>query len=217
MLKYNQTGPQLAHSSLGRNEWVYRITKIIANYLLSPFFRVVVSGLENLPAETAFILLPKHQRWEDIPLLALATPRRLYYIAKHDLFKNSLSSWFVSSLGGIPLNRKRPLASRRFLTATIGFLEKGEGVVVFPEGTYYNNEMGPGQVGMVKFILSRLSLSFIPVGISYHRQNWRFLVRINFGKKFHAAIGESVNTFIDHMMSEIAELSGLSSGNRVNF
>jgi 1-acyl-sn-glycerol-3-phosphate acyltransferase len=172
---------------------------------------VVVSGLDNLPAEKAFILLPKHQRWEDIPLLALATPRRLYYVAKHELFKSSLSSWFVTSLGGIPLNRKRPFESRRFLTATIDFLEKGEGVVLFPEGTYYNNVMGSGQAGMVKFILSRLSLSFIPVGINYTRKNWRFLVRIKFGKKFHAEAGVSVNTFIDHMMNEIAELSGLPS------
>ena len=170
---------------------------------------MVVSGLENLPAETAFILLPKHQRWEDIPLLALATPRRLYYVAKYELFKNPLSSWFVTSLGGIPLNRKRPLESRRFLTATIDLLEKGEGVVVFPEGTYYNNEMGPGQAGMVKFIRTRLSLSFIPVGISYTRQNRRFLVRINYGKKFHAEADASGNTFIHDMMHEIAILSGL--------
>ena len=90
-------------------------------------------------------------------------------------------------------------------------LKKREGIVIFPEGTYYHNVMGPGQVGMVKFILSRLSLPFIPVGIGYTRHNWRFLVRIQFGKKFHADAGVSVNTFIDHMMGEIAELSGLSS------
>jgi 1-acyl-sn-glycerol-3-phosphate acyltransferase len=212
MHKNNQARSQPAQKFFGRNEWVYRITKVIAKFLLAPFFRLVVNGLEDLPAETAFILLPKHQRWEDIPLLALATPRRLYYVAKHELFKNPLGSWFVTALGGIPLNRKRPLESRRFLTATIDLLEKGEGLVLFPEGTYYNSVMGPGQVGMVKFIVSRLSLSFIPVGISYTRQNWRFLVRINFGRKFHAEAGVSVNTFIDHMMNEIAELSGLPPG-----
>jgi hypothetical protein len=53
------------------------------------------------------------------------------------------------------------------------------------------------------------------VGISYTRQNWRFLVRIKFGKKFHAEAGVSVNTFIGHMMNEIAELSGLSSGTKL--
>jgi 1-acyl-sn-glycerol-3-phosphate acyltransferase len=172
---------------------------------------MVVSGLENLPAESAFILLPKHQRWEDIPLLALATPRRLYYVAKHELFKNPIGSWYVTSLGGIPLNRKRPLESRRFLTATIDYLKNGEGVVVFPEGTYYLSVMGPGQIGMVKFILSRLSLPFIPVGIRYTRDKWRMVVRIKFGKKFYATDGKPANSFLDNMMNEIAELSGLPS------
>jgi hypothetical protein len=101
MPNYNQSGTQPAQTSIGRSEWVYRLTRIIARLLLAPFFRVVVSGLENLPAESAFILLPKHQRWEDIPLLTLATPRRLYYVAKHELFKNPLGSWYVTSLGGI--------------------------------------------------------------------------------------------------------------------
>lgn len=176
-----------------------------------PFFRVAVSGVENLPDNTAFILLPKHQRWEDIPLLASVTPRRLYYVAKQELFKNPLGSWFMKSLGGIPLNRKNPLSSRRFLMATINVLQKGEGVVIFPEGTYYNNKMGPGQVGMVRFILSRLSLPFIPVGINYTRQQRHFLVRINFGKTFNVASEVSVDVFVDQMMREIAALSGLRS------
>ena len=211
MTETNQSGKQTPQISRGRNEWVYRLTRITARLLLAPFFRVVVSGLENLPAESAFILLPKHQRWEDIPLLALATPRRLFYVAKHELFKNPIGSWYVTSLGGIPLNRKRPLESRRFLTATIDYLEKGEGVVVFPEGTYYPNDIGPGQVGMVRFILSRLSLPFIPVGIRYIRYKRRFGVQIKFGQKFYAVAGESANAFMDHMMNEIAELSGLHS------
>ena len=98
---------------------------------MSPFFRLETDGIENLPQKSAFILLAKHQRWEDIPLLSLATPIPLYYVAKYDLFKNPISNWFLRSLGGIPLNRQRPLESRRSLQAIIGFLKKGEGVVVF--------------------------------------------------------------------------------------
>jgi 1-acyl-sn-glycerol-3-phosphate acyltransferase len=134
--------------------------------LLTPLFRIEIEGLKNLPRDSAFILLSKHQRWEDIPLLSLATPRPLYYIAKYELFKNALSNRFFSSLGGIPLNRQRPLESRRFLQTTIQLLEKGEGVVIFPEGTYYHNKMGPGQTGMVRCGRSRLKLPFIPVGIN---------------------------------------------------
>ena len=194
----------------GRNEGFFKALIILVRVLLTPFFRIEVKGLENLPRDRAFILLSKHQRWEDIPLLGLATPRPLYYIAKYELFKNALSNRFFSSLGGIPLNRQRPLESRRFLQATIELLQKGEGVVIFPEGTYYRNQMGPGQTGMVRFVLSRLKLPFIPVGINYAAGSWRTCVRINFGKAFHTDPSLAADTFVNRMMKEIAALSGLS-------
>jgi 1-acyl-sn-glycerol-3-phosphate acyltransferase len=194
----------------GRNEGFFQVIIILVRLLLRPFFRIEAGGLKNLPRDTAFILLSKHQRWEDIPLLSLATPRPLYYIAKYELFKNALSNRFFSALGGIPLNRQRPLESRRFLQATIQLLEKGEGVVIFPEGTYYRNKMGPGQTGMVRFVLSRLKLPFIPVGINYATNGWRTRVRINFGKAFHTDPTLTADTFVNRMMKEIAALSGLT-------
>jgi 1-acyl-sn-glycerol-3-phosphate acyltransferase len=193
----------------GRKNWVFWTIKTASGILLSPFFRLETDGMENLPQRSAFILLPKHQRWVDIPLLSLATPRPLYYIAKHDLFKNPFSNWFIRSLGGIPLNRKRPLESRRSLQAMIEFIKKGEGVVVFPEGTYYRNKMGPANVGIVRLILSRFSIPFIPVGVNYSRQGVRSLVQINFGKAFYADPSIPASSFLDNMMKEIAGLSGL--------
>jgi 1-acyl-sn-glycerol-3-phosphate acyltransferase len=194
----------------GRNERVFRIIKLLARVLLKPFFRIEVTGAQNLPADRAFILLAKHQRWVDIPLLGIATPRPLYYIAKYELFKNALGSWFCSALGGIPLNRKRPLESRRSLNATIELLEKGEGVVIFPEGTYYRGQMGPGQIGLIRFVLSRLKLPFIPVGINYTTSSWRVLVRIHFGKALLLEPALPLDKFFGHLMAEIAYLSGLT-------
>jgi 1-acyl-sn-glycerol-3-phosphate acyltransferase len=204
--KYQQN-----HDPPGRNEWVFHIIKFLARIILTPFFHIQVTGSENLPLNRAFILLVKHQRWEDIPLLSLATPRPLCYIAKYELFKNVLSNWFFNALGGVPINRQRPLESRRFLQATIELLEKGEGVVIFPEGTYYRNKMGPGQTGMVRFVLSRLALPFVPVGINYSAPGGRILVRINFGKPFYANSTLSADTFVDSMMEKIAQLSGLAT------
>ena len=186
------------------------MTKTVARVLLRPFFHLKTSGVKNLPEKSAFILLPKHQRWEDIPLLGLATPRPLYYVAKSELFNNTLSNWFLRSLGGIPLNRQRPLKSRQSLQSLISLLKEGEGAVVFPEGTYYINKMGPGRAGVVKMILSRLPLPFIPVGVRYSRKRLRTLVEINFGKPFYAETETSASQLLDQMMKEIAELSGLS-------
>jgi 1-acyl-sn-glycerol-3-phosphate acyltransferase len=192
-----------------RKDWVVKATKTTSRILLSPFFRLETGGTENLPQKSAFILLPKHQRWIDIPLLSLVTPRPLYYVAKYDLFKNPLSNWFIRSLGGIPLNRQRPLESRQSLKVMIEFLKKGEGIVVFPEGTYYRNKIGPAHSGIVRFILSRFSIPFIPVGMNYSGKRIRTLVRINFGKAIYSDPSAFAGPFLDNMMKEIAGLSGL--------
>ena len=192
-----------------RKNWAVWLTRIAGRILLSPIFSLETEGAENLPQNGAFVLLPKHQRWEDVPLLGLAAQRPIYYVAKFELFKNSVTGCFLKSLGAIPLNRQRPMESRNSLNSVIELLRKGEGVAIFPEGTYYRNRMGPGHSGMVRLILTRLSLPFIPVGINYLRRGWRTLVRIKFGKASYAGSEVSASAFMDRMMSEISKLSGL--------
>jgi len=107
------------------------------------------------------------------------------------------------------LNRKRPIESRDSLGSVIEQLRSGEGLVIFPEGTYYRDRMGPGHSGMVRLILSRLSPAFIPVGINYCRKGWRTRVRVRFGNVFHADPGMSATAVVDLMMRDIARLSDL--------
>jgi 1-acyl-sn-glycerol-3-phosphate acyltransferase len=191
-----------------KRNWVFWTTRFTARILLAPFFLLKTRGTENLPTRGAFMLLPKHQQWVDIPLISLAAPRPLYYVARDDLFDTPIINWFMRSLGGIPLNRQRPLETRESLRTLEGYLRKGEGVVVFPEGTYYMNEMGPGHAGIVRFVSSRFSLPFIPVGIHYSKTRGRTLVRINFGTAHYPDPATSINPFLSTLMKEIERLSG---------
>lgn len=159
-------------------------------------------------------MLPKHQCWQDIPLIAVATPRPLYYVAKHELFENAIISRLLKFQGGIPLNRQKPLKSRDAIRTMIHFLRAGEGVVVFPEGTYYPGRMGPGKGGILKLIISRLALPLIPVGFRYRKEGFRTRVTISFGKPvYHNKQTSSDETF-DRLMEAIAELSGLETQNK---
>ena len=191
-----------------RSAFILRLTRPTAKIFLSHVFKIETRGQENLPNQTGFILLAKHRRWEDIPLLSLATPRPLYYVAKYELFLNPVSRWFVSSLGGLPLNRSRPLQSRQSLKSMVDLLEKGEGIVIFPEGTYYRSSMGPGHAGLIRMIQSRCTVPFIPVGINYVAKRARTLVEINFGRTVFAGVSTSVQPLLNLVMKEIARLSG---------
>ena len=191
------------------NSLVYFIIKAAARIFLAPFFEIRVIGQENLPERGAFILLPKHQRWEDIPLLGLASPVPLYYVAKNELFLNRLSNWLMRSLGGIPLDRRRPMGSRSSIKTVVGLLKEGAGVVVFPEGTYYRNCVGSGHVGLIRLIHSRIEVPFVPVGIRYSGKGVRKRVEIKFGKTVSWESSTEPEEFLASAMKEIRVLSGL--------
>ena len=107
------------------------------------------------------------------------------------------------------MNREQPLKSWGSIRAMIEFLENGEGVVVFPEGTYYKNKMGSGKTGMVRLLVSRLSFPLIPVGINYSRRGFRILVRVRFGEPIYPNGETAPNSILDRVMKKIALLSGL--------
>lgn len=192
-----------------RNAFVFNIVKFLSGLVLSPFYKFEWRGLENLPEKDSFVLLPKHQRWEDIPLLGVAIPRSLYYMAKYELFLNFFSGWLLSSLGGIPVNRRRPMESRSSFDRMLNHLKDGEGVVIFPEGTYYKNIVGPGRKGLIKMVLNRFSIPFLPVGIKYTKTRLRTLVRIEVGEPVYSKSWDSNDEFLGYVMKEIARLSGL--------
>jgi 1-acyl-sn-glycerol-3-phosphate acyltransferase len=191
-----------------RIDLVYRLTRLLSRSSLCLLFAVRREGVHHLPEAGGFVLLPKHQRWEDIPLLALACPRPLYYVAKTELFATALKRRIITALGGIPLDRQRPMASRDHLRAMTRILSSGEGIVVFPEGTYYPDRMGSGRIGVVRMLLSRIKGPFIPVGIRYVRGPWRTRVHIRFGEGLYGPSKSGSVHFAGRMMREIAKLSG---------
>ncbi len=206
-------GPGLRNplsTGLRRNEVLYTAGRLLAGVVLKPFFRLTVSGTGNLPTEGGYVLLPKHQRWEDIPLLGLACPHPLYYVAKHELFASRPGSWFLKSLGGVPLHRANPLKTKRYLRDLIRLMSEGNPVAVFPEGTYYAGTVGRGQTGLVRFILKRCSPLFVPVGIAYAGGRGAYQVKIRFGRGCRVADAAQVDAFMAHMMRRIADLSGLA-------
>jgi 1-acyl-sn-glycerol-3-phosphate acyltransferase len=133
----------------------------------------------------------------------------LYYVAKNELFMNRLSRWFMTFLGGIPLDRRRPLASRNSMKALVGLLKDEAGVVIFPEGTYYENKMGSGRAGLIRVVRSRIDVPFVSTGIRYSRKGRRVLVEIKFGKILPWDSCMEPEEFLSLAMREIRILSGL--------
>lgn len=193
-----------------RDERLYRLVRLAARIVLAPGFRLEVSGAGNIPTDSAYVLLPKHQRWQDIPLLGMSVARPLYFVAKQELFAAAAGDWFFKRLGGIPINRQRPIESRRYLSRVVRVLERGQGLVVFPEGTYSPGAVGPPKTGVVRFVLNRLALPFIPVGVHYCPDGLRTRALVRFGEPMLAEPSESALSFVARIMGHIARLSDMA-------
>jgi 1-acyl-sn-glycerol-3-phosphate acyltransferase len=196
---------------LERNLLIAGIVKLAAKAFLSPFFKVNVRGTENIPQKEAFVLLPRHQRWHDIPLIAISIKRPLYYIAKQELFDNFILKRFIALVGGLPLDRKRPSRNRETYSVLLQKLSSGEGVVLFPEGTYYKNQIGKGHPGLIRYIYENIDTLFIPVGIEYRKQKYRTDVMITIGKALKGADFNDSQALFASIMSQIAKLSGFKN------
>lgn len=196
---------------LERNLFVAGIVRLAAKAFLSPIFKVNVSGTENIPQKDAFVLLPRHQRWEDIPLIAISVKRPLYYIAKQELFDNLLSKRFIAMVGGIPLDRKRPARNRETYSILLQRLSSGEGIVVFPEGTFYKDQIGKGHPGLIRYIHENIDTLFVPVGIEYRKQRFRTGVSINIGNAMKGADFKDSQPLFTSIMSQITHLSGFGN------
>jgi len=100
---------------------------------LNRIYRVQVRGGERIPASGPCILVANHESVVDPWFLALATKRRIRYMAKAELWGNPIMARIFDSWGAFPVERGTGD------TAAIGrageLLEAGELLGVFPRGT----------------------------------------------------------------------------------
>ena len=198
-----------------RNSFVYCVTKKIAQWVFSVFYRIETERETTLGNQGPMVILPKHQYWTDIPIVSLAFEPLLYFVAKQELFKYPLIRNYLCFLGGLPVDRKRSIRTLDSFRTLVSLLRAGEKIVIFPEGTYFRNGVGSGKSRLLEMILGFQSelgypIPFIPVGIRYgERSGWRRRVEVCIGSPLFAE-GESDAIPLTHRaMEEISRLCHL--------
>jgi cytidylate kinase len=142
---------------------VYRATWLLAAGIGYGYYRAKVSGAEHVPATGPFILAPVHRSNLDTPLVALATHRRLRYMGKESMWKKRWSAWYLTAAGGFPV--ERATADRSALNACLRVLERGEPLVLFPEGTRQSGPVVTEMFDGAAWLACRAQCPIVPVGL----------------------------------------------------
>jgi len=122
----------------------YRIGRGLLVGYLGVFHRLRCEGLEHLPRSGGVLLVSNHQSFLDIPVLAVAAPRHVAFVARSTLAESRFLGWLMRESGCVLVRRNS--ADRAALEGMIGHLERGDCVAVFPEGT----RTADGSVGVFR-------------------------------------------------------------------
>lgn len=112
---------------------IYSIIKALATPIFKLLYFYDIKGKENIPQNGNFILCCNHLSLADPVFLVVSQKRKVYFMAKSELFRNKTLAKFFCVMGAFPVNRGKN---------DMGAIDKSEQILendgilgIFLEGT----------------------------------------------------------------------------------
>lgn len=181
--------------------------------ILKVFLGIEVKGRNYIPRRGGFILACNHVSYLDPVALGIACPRPVHFMAKYELFKIPVLSWWLNSVGVIPV--KRESSDAKALKTAMRRVNSGRGLALFPEGKRKDTPSvsDKPQAG-VGFLAAKLNAPVIPAYISGSDKalpkGAKFIRRgrisVSFGKQINIERGMPYQDIAQLIMANIRQL-----------
>jgi len=147
----------------GVNRVLYLVVRAILQPVFHVSFRMRRLGMEHIPKSGPVIFAANHRSFLDPFVIGCLTRRPVYYVAKKELFVHPVAGWLLNRLGAFPIDRGA--GDQQAIETARAILERGDCVVIFPEGT----RKRPGPLGEPRRGVGRLALQtgapVVPVAV----------------------------------------------------
>lgn len=159
---------------------LYNIAAVLVRLYYKIFYFTKVEGVENIPASGGMILCGNHKSFHDPVVIAAFSSRKLNFLAKAELFKNKFFSWFLHSVGCVPVDRSG--GDLKAMRTCIKVLKEENPLLLFPEGTRSCKHIDDVKPGAILFA-TKAGVPIIPVGVS----NMKLFghTKVSFGKPIY--------------------------------
>ncbi len=131
------------------------LLRFIAFMVSRCVYRFKVTGDHNLPTQGAAVLTCNHVSFIDAVLLMAASPRPIYFVMDHRIFKTPVLGWFFKRLKAIPIapRAEDPAMYEAAFEAAAKVLRDGDLLAIFPEGGITKDgQLQPFKGGIMKII-----------------------------------------------------------------
>ena len=180
--------------------------------ILGPYYRYSVTGANRVPRHGPVVLAANHDSLLDIPFLAMASPRRVWFMAKRELFERRFGAWLFHVLGGFPVDRYAN--DLKALRAALEIVGQGRVLAMYPEGTR-SKEFLPFLPGAAWVALAT-GAPLVPVGIRGTAEAMpsgavvprRSNVTVAFGEPFEARVERDPHARLEAAAKLTVELRG---------
>ncbi len=159
--------------------FLYNMVKGILTPVYAALFPHRVIGIENLPAQGGFVMCINHVHARDPFFVTTVIPfgRKIFFMAKKELFKNRIVGGVIRALGAFPVDRGH--ADLSSVRTSMQIVKNGDGLVIFPQGTRSRNNAPTPFLPGASMIALRGSVPVIPCYIDgpyrlFHRTDVRF-------------------------------------------
>jgi len=117
---------------------LYSFARGLLLVIFKLIYRIEVLGKENIPSKGKMIICSNHVSMLDPITVAISVPRRIYFMAKQELFQNKLFGSLLDKLGAFPVDRDG--ADLAAIRNSLKILKCENALGIFPEGTRIKNE-----------------------------------------------------------------------------
>jgi 1-acyl-sn-glycerol-3-phosphate acyltransferase len=142
---------------------LFRVSRGLLRVLFRLYNRWEVSGREHVPVSGGVLLYANHTSYADPPIVGAACGRPVNFMAKAELFRIPVLSGFISRTHAFPV--ARGAADQRALRRAVRLLNRGEVLLIFPEGTRSQDgrlmDFEPGAA----FVALAADAAVVPIGI----------------------------------------------------
>ncbi len=161
----------------------YDVARAAVGVFLRTTFRFRVVGAENVPRDGGLIVAANHISNLDPPILGVALPRPVSYMAKKELFAMPVLGALIPRLHAFPVDRAT--GGTAALRASLRLLKEGRCIGIFPEGG--RNVTGTNEEkGGAAFLAAASGAPVIPAAIVGTRRLRPFgRVTVIFGDPLH--------------------------------